>query len=510
MQGGGAIVVTLWRTKSEWSAQLAIGDYLRIFRRLWWVLVVGVVLGAIIGGVSQLFHKDQYTSTARLFVTTQSGTSVGDAYQNNQFSQERVFSYAGLATSEQVAARAVDQLKASITADELRSKITAVPLPQTVLLDVTAKDSDPATAQLYANAIADQLVSVTTELETSRRGGESAAGAILVDDASFGTKVKSMGPVVGAFLGALGGLVVGIILAVILGVSDTRVRRRERIEDVTESALIGTLVDNAGREGVIDLAEGGPAVERLRELRTNIQFARSGNGERPHVIAVTSPSAKDGRSTTAADLAAAFAESGHSVLLVDGDLVEPTLPRVLGLSDDEQARAAEKGLTTLLVRQSTLAESTIRVDGFRLLPAGPLPEARRQLWGDDAAGQVIEELRAQFDYVIIDTPPLVKYSDGTVPAALGDGAVLLGRIGHTKAAGLRKALAILATAHVELIGVVATGEAAPRKDLAEHKADAEVAEVAQGGDQPTEESPVVPAGRQSRRSRHQARPENTE
>jgi len=496
---------------------LAIGDYVRIFRRLWWVVLAAVVIGAVVGGVTQLLHKQEYTSTARLFVTTQSGTSVGDAYQNNLFSEERVVSYAGLATSEQVAARAIDQLKASITADELRSKITALPLPQTVLLDITATDSDAATAQLYANAVADQLVNVTTELETSRRGGESAAGAILVDDASFGTPVKSSGLVTRILLGAMAGLLVGFILAAILGVSDTRVQRRERVEDVTGSALIGTLVANTGRDGTIDLAAGGVAVERLRELRTNIQFARSGAGRNPKVIAITSPSAQDGRSTTAADLAAVFAEAGHSVLLVDGDLVTPSLPDVLELSDAEHARAAEKGLTTLLVGQSTVAESTIRVGGFRLLPAGPLPSVRRQLWGDDKVGLVIEDLRAQFDYVIIDTPPLLKYSDGTVPAALGDGAVLLGRIGHTKAAALRKALAILSTAHVELIGVAATGEPVRGKDRTEHPVEEPEAEsgaaTRPAADHPTEvigQVPAAPSKRDLRRSRHQAQPENSE
>jgi receptor protein-tyrosine kinase len=487
---------------------LAVGDYVRIFYRLWWVVLVAVVIGAAAGVVSQQFHKQEYTSTARLFVSTQSGTSVGDAYQNNLFSQERAYSYAGLATSEQVAARALDQVKGSISVEELRAKITAIPLPQTVLLDITATDADPTTAQLYANAIADQLVNVTAELETSRRGGESAAGAVVVDDASYGAPVEAMGLATRILLGALAGLVIGIILAALLGVSDTRVRRRERIEDVTDSVLIGTLVQTKkGESGVIDLAAGGAAVERLRQLRTNIQFARTRDGGRPHVIAITSPSAHDGRSTTAADLAATFAESGHSVLLVDGDLVDPSLPSVLGLTEAEQARTRAKGLTTLLARQSTLAESTIRVGDFRLLPAGPLPSSRRQLWGDDAAGQVIEELRAQFDYVIIDTPPLIKYSDGTVPAALGDGALLLGRIGHTKAAGLRKALAILATANVELIGVVATGEHASRKDRAEHKTDGQPA-VDEGTSGETSEVigqlPAEPVDHESGRPRHRA------
>lgn len=485
---------------------MAIGDYLRIFRRLWWVVLVCIAIGAAAGAVSLLFHTTQYSSTARLFVTTQSGTSVGDAYQNNLFSQERVFSYAGLATSEQVAARAVDQLKASITADELRAKITAVPLPQSVLLDVTATDTDAATAQLYANAVADQLVNVATELETSRRGGESAAGAILVDDASFGAPVKSMGLWVRVALGAVGGLVVGLVIAVIAGVMDSRVRRAERVEEVTDSALIGTLIDGAGA-GLIDLSEGGSAVERLRELRTNIQFARIDNGRRPHVLTVVSPSAQDGRSTAAANLAAVFAESGHSVLLVDGDLVDPSLPQTLGLSEEEQERADQKGLTSVVIRQSTLAESTIRVGDFRLLPAGPLPAMRRQLWGDESIAAVLEDLRAQFDYVIIDTPPLCRYADGTVPAALGDGAVLLARIGHTKAAGLRKALTVLSTAHAHLIGVVATGEKGPRKESSADKSDEAGAEEADNealddaaavGVDPSEATAVI----ESPRSRH--------
>jgi capsular polysaccharide biosynthesis protein len=127
---------------------LAIGDYLRIFRRLWWVVLLATLIGVAVGYATSLFSTPQYSSTTRLFVTTQSGTSVGDAYQNNLFSQERVFSYAGLATSDQVAARAIDQLKAPLTVDELRAKITAVPLPQTVLLDVTATDPDPAATAL--------------------------------------------------------------------------------------------------------------------------------------------------------------------------------------------------------------------------------------------------------------------------------------------------------------------------------------------------------------------------
>ncbi|MGU3500196.1 P-loop NTPase [Mycobacterium sp. C31M] len=463
-----AIVALSWRSRSEWSAPLAVGDYLRIFRRFWWVVLLATLIGVAVGYATSFMSTTQYSSTTRLFVTTQSGTSVGDAYQNNLFSQERVFSYAGLATSDQVAARAIAQLKAPISVDELRAKITAVPMPQTVLLDITATDPDPAAAQRYANAIADQLVNVTAELETSRRGGEAAAAAVLVDDASYGTRVESMGLPIRMAAGGVAGLVIGVLLAIALGISDTKVRRSERVEDVTGVPLLGTLVAGKDRAGLLDIDAGGLAVERVRELRTNVQFARNAHGQHPRVIAVTSPSAQDGRSITAIDLATAFAEAGHSVVLVDGDLVKPDLPELLELDREAVNRAGTKGFTTLLAGQHDLSESLLEVPGTRvaLLPAGPVPSVRRDLWGDQRTSRVLELLRGHFEYVIIDTPPLTKFADGTVPATLGDGALVLGRIGHTKASALRKSITVLQTAHATVLGVVATCEPGHRRETA--------------------------------------------
>jgi capsular exopolysaccharide synthesis family protein len=442
---------------------LEIGDYLRIFQRFWWVVLLAIVVGAGAGYASSLLHTPSYQSTAQLFVTTESGTSVGDAYQNNLFSQDRVVSYAGLATSEQVAARAIDQLKAPISADELRSKITATPMPKTVLLDVTATDSDPALAQTYANAVADQLVQLVSELETSRRGGTPAAGVIVVDDASYPTSPAGPKLLTRIGLGAAAGLAAGLALAVLFGVLDTRLRRRERVEAVAGSLVIGALVDEPHRsEDNLELDSGGIAVERLRELRTNLQFATKAGGGKPHVIAVTSPSRGDGRSATAMDLAAAFAESGRSVVLVDGDLLNPSLAGRLALRDDERAQASRKGLSTVLAGEHEVAESLIPEvadTSVALLPAGPVSAAHRQLWADDAAARnVLETLRRNFDYVIIDTPPLNTCTDGALAAALGDGAIVLARLRHTKSSALRRALEALESAHASFLGAVVTRE----------------------------------------------------
>lgn len=472
-----AMVSGLRQTTKGMEIPLAIGDYLRAFRRFWWLVLVAVLVGAGVGYATTLFSTPEYQSTARLFVTTQSGTSVGDAYQNNLFSQERVVSYAGLATSEQVAARAVDQLKMPISPEALRSKITATPLPKTVLLDISVTDADPGLAQTYANAVADQLVQLVSELETSRRGGTPAAGAILLDDANYPTEVAGMSLLTVIGLGAAGGLVVGLLLATLLGAADSRLRARDNVDAIAPSRTLGNLVDDPRRADVpvTNLQAGGLAAERLRELRTNLQFARTPAGRRPQVIAVTSPSHGDGRSTTAIDLAATFAESGRSVLLVEGDMINPTLATTLGLSDDDRSRAAQRGLGTALAGDHDVAAAVIPSPGgapFALLPAGPSPTSRRQLWGDENAARLIDELRDAYDYVVIDTPPLTTVSDGAAVAAIGDGAIVLARIGHTKTKPLRTALQVLEAANAAFLGTVVTCEPGHKRELSKPSSDA--------------------------------------
>ena len=158
---------------------------------------------------------------------------------------------------------------------------------------------------------------------------------------------------------------------------------------------------------------------------------------------MTSPSNGDGRSTTAIDLAATFAEAGRSVILVEGDFVSPVLTERLGLTEAELARATQRGLGTTLAGDHEVSVAVIQSPGgapFDLLPAGPSAFTRRRLWGDEGAGRTIEALRKTYDYVLIDTPPLTSCSDGAVAAALGDGAIVLARIGHTTTKGLRAAL----------------------------------------------------------------------
>ena len=445
---------------------MEIKEYLRIFGRYWWAIVALAIVGGVAGWSWWEFGDREYQSSATLFVATQNGTSVTEAYQNNLFSQDRVNSYATLAMSEQVAARAVDQLKATISANELRAKVTAVPLPKTVLLQVAVTDKDPGQAQTYASAVADQLAGLVGELETSRRGGSPAAGAIVVDEAGYPTKPLGYSMITRIGMGIAGGTVLGLLAAIVLGVIDRRVRGRERVADVSGSLLMGALPADSARSkaAVADLTAEGAYAESLRELRNNLRFAVPANRNEPaRVIAVASPSPADGRTTVAIDLAAVLAETGKRVVLVDGDLRNPAVAQRLDLTPAARQGAADRGLSTVLVGENTVAEGLIPevpVGQHRIavLPAGPATPRPGELWAGDHTESLFAELSGQFDYVVVDTPPLGKYNDGAVAAALSDGALLVGRIRHTTSSALTRAVQTLKSANAVLIGSVATDE----------------------------------------------------
>jgi receptor protein-tyrosine kinase len=445
------------------------------------MLAVFIVVGLVIGYGSWVVNwgiinfTPKYQSTATLFVATQTGTTTAEAYQNDMFSQQRAVSYAALATSEQVAVRAVDQLKAPISADDLRAKISAKVRDKTVMLDVSVSDSSPEQAQAYADAVSNQLVGLISQLETSRRGGTPSAAAVVVDGADYPTKPVGLKLWMRLALGAAGGLIVGMLAALLSGVLDKRLPARENIESQTGSLVMGALPKDPVRKnaGVVDLAGNGLYAERVRELRTNLRFTVPPDGSGPpRCIAVTSPSAGDGRTTTAIDLAAALAESGRSVILIDGDMRNPAIADRL-LDGTALLGAYRTGLSTVLVGEDDISSAVISQVSvgdrtITVLPAGPLPPRPGELWATDRATQLLEYLAGAFDYVVVDTPPLGNYADGALVGALGDGAILLARIGGTTTHSLRRAVQVLQSAHVALLGIVVTFEPVSRVAMRAH------------------------------------------
>lgn len=194
-----------------------------------------------------------------------------------------------------------------------------------------------------------------------------------------------------------------------------------------------------------------PAAEAYRMLRTNLQFT---SVDRPiNMLLVTSPAPEDGKSLTAANLAAAYTRAGKRVILIDADLHRPSQQRFFRLRNNW-------GLTLALFDNNMevghlLQETSI--PGLQVMTTGPLPPNPAELLGSRRMQEILLELREQADILIIDSPPISAVSDALILTNQADGVLLVVKAGKTSRALARKSLNTLRQVKATVIGTVYNG-----------------------------------------------------
>ena len=224
------------------------------------------------------------------------------------------------------------------------------------------------------------------------------------------------------------GLLVGIGLALGFEHLDNTFKTPEDVKEHLSVPFLGMVPDvsvktagGASRGPVATqvIRSANSAVgDAYRVLRTNLIFTSAETTGR--VIMVTSAVPGEGKTTTLANLAAALAQNGAKVLAVDADLRRPTLNQHFGLQKTP-------GLSDLIVGKSAASQAiqSTRIDGLQLIPCGYQPPNPAELLGSPMMKQILDAIRAHYDWVLIDTPPLLAMADAPVLCSLVEGVVLV-------------------------------------------------------------------------------------
>jgi capsular exopolysaccharide synthesis family protein len=195
--------------------------------------------------------------------------------------------------------------------------------------------------------------------------------------------------------------------------------------------------------------------DAYRSAITSILLSRV-NGVSPRVILVTSPRPKAGKTTTVANLGISLAEIGRRVLLIDGDLRRPRLGKLFGLQFatglSDALLAEDNGTITLdsVVRPST-------VPGLYVLPGGSEPANISRLLHSAHLYNLVEVARSQYDFVLIDSPPMMGMADARLLSRNADGVILISRAGETSPEQLGEARERLADDGTPVIGTILNG-----------------------------------------------------
>lgn len=312
------------------------------------------------------------------------------------------------------------------------------------------------------DSVLQRMKEMTVAVETRASNVSVADRAVPPSSPANAGRAKSVG--FATLLAALA----GIVLAYVRDALDDSVKTTEDVERHGGLPVLGVVPEmNAVANGVLPRVLGGrrgaaapaivvtgdprPAVtDAYRQVRTSLLLSQPGGP--PRTLLVTSGLDGEGKTLTAANLAAAFAQIARSVLLVDADLRRPSCHRLLGTP-------STPGLAELLTGQCTVDDVLAPVEGRTLtvLPAGTVPPNPTELLASAEMRLLLVEAADRFDYVVIDSPAAFGVADPLVLSTLVDGVVVVARQGRTRRRFLKKLHARLARAHAPLVGIVLNG-----------------------------------------------------
>ena len=263
------------------------------------------------------------------------------------------------------------------------------------------------------------------------------------------------------------GLTSGVGLAFLLEGVDNTVRTTEQAQMISGLPPLGMipLGSRSAREGTsakrLVIATSKEAVELVTQVRPQSQMAESYRalrtslllsnlGAPPKVIMITSALPQEGKTTTSINCAVVLAQKGIRVLLIDADLRRPSIHKTLGMGPRSGLSNVLTGSATL---QQTITRSTI-LPNLSILPAGTPPQNPAELLASTNMRDVLEELRGQYDHIVVDTPPSLSVTDAVVLSPRADAIVLVIRSGQTTKQALRRARDVLAQVNAKVSGVL--------------------------------------------------------
>jgi polysaccharide biosynthesis transport protein len=488
--------------------------YLSLLWRWAWLLALATILAALTAFVVARRTTPVYQASALVQIIEAPSTKTVDMGVL-QTSERLARTYVETMTTRPVLERVIDNLTLTMNVTDLRNAITAQPLRDTQLIRVQVEHTDPMLAALIANALVaefaeqnreeqemrfaasklnlenqlaqleiqmDETRATLTELgfssnERAERDRLEASLAqqsqtyasllqsyeqVRLTEAQTTSTVVLKDPAVApsspirprtatnTALASVVGLMLAVGVVFLIEALDDTLRTPDDIVRHLGLPVLGIIASH-------DIVDGKPVAaykprsqvaEAFRSLRTNLQFA---SVDHPlETILCTSPSPEDGKSTVAANLALVMAQGERKVALLDADLRRPRIHRLLGLPN-------RFGISGLFVMRQVQLDGALRpseIPNLFTMTSGKTPPNPAELLGSSRMGEILEQVKAQVDVVVIDSPPVLAVTDATVLAPRVDGVLLVLKPGVTKITAARQAVEQLQRVNAPLLGVV--------------------------------------------------------
>lgn len=431
---------------------MTISDVLRAIKKHWIVEIVlfCVVVGVVAG--TTFAATPIYTASTEILTQYDSASSSESSTTTNQQQYANGSSlaslYPDLVQSDEILQSVIDNLGLHTTPTALRSNVSAATNDSSPIVYIYATDSNPAQTVRIVKELVKQL-----KKQVSAMAGPDINVSFATIQAPVEPRVASS-PNVQANLaiGIVAGLIIAMLGAVLREMFDKGVNDVSDVQTVVRDPVLASVpkahtVSN-GVPAVITKPRGR-AAEEVRRLTTNISFVTPKDLKQQNVIIVTSTNPREGKTTVSVNMAAAFAEKGKSVLLIDADVRHPSVAKALGMNSGV-------GLVSLLAGEVSAKEAIQPYwkSYLQVLPAEEHKTPSGIILGSDAMRQLVDQAAERYDYVIVDTAPMTVANDAAVFAEKGGVLLLVVGQGVAQKKALREVVKEFRMSKTAIRGVV--------------------------------------------------------
>lgn len=449
----------------------SIKDLIRLLRnRILLIAVLTLCGGAAAFGISRFLLPLQYSSHITMYVQSYIGIS-GNSTNNISNSKQLVNTYIEVLKEDDVMEAVGNLLMQKYDTAEIErclSLSSEGKIPPSAIRSCLriGSETDTSAVKVISKAKnAEMAADICNDLaKVAPRFVNEAVGVGSIN--TIGKAKVCYTPVApdvrkNTLLGMAAAFVFAAMIILLKDVFDETIKDGEQISRMYNKAVIGEIPQfgskrnnnlrskRQGETGYLITGNNIPsdATESYKTIRANISFTAADTGRK--VIAVSSPSPCEGRSTAAANLAVAFAQAGSHVLLIDGDMREPVQHKFFRVQNHE-------GLSTL-ISQGIPAEKVVKrnvAENLDLITAGPVPTNPSELLASDSFRTLIDTFSGEYEYIIIDTPPVTLVSDAVVMKGAVSSIILMIRYGVTTYDELSSCMKQIGLAQIDMPGFV--------------------------------------------------------
>lgn len=438
--------------------ELTISSIIDILRRRIIIIILAMVVAAAGAFAITLYtYVPQYTCSLMLYVdpSNDSTATISAELSAYNYAKQVVNTYIKLLETNSFFSDLAKNCSYGYTAEQLANIVSYSAVDDTEMIYVTVTTDNPqkslSIAELVETSAPEKIIEIMGVNDVK-----------VADPPVYNNTPSDSNALRNTALGAVIGLVIAAGLSIAFEMLDVRVKDSDDFSEHIDLPVLGEITDFAqggsGKRGKKNSSalnddtatlfrKNFNVVEAYNALRVNLLFAIPKQGAKKIILA--SAEAGEGKTTTVVNLAITLAQAGEKVIVVDCDLRKPRMHKLLKLRN-------KNGVSNYMSTSATLEEviQTTPYENLSAITAGTLPPNPAELLSAERVAGLLEQLEANFDYILLDTSPVNVVSDALQMASVCDGVVMVAKYMATTYPSMNEAVAALRFANANIVGTV--------------------------------------------------------